>query len=38
MVELASYGYVAVAMQHTYGAIVTVFPDGQVAKQSGCPA
>jgi predicted dienelactone hydrolase len=31
MVELASHGYVVAAMQHTYGAIVTVFPDGQVA-------
>jgi predicted dienelactone hydrolase len=31
MVELASQGYVVVGMQHTYGAVVTVFPDGQVA-------
>jgi predicted dienelactone hydrolase len=31
MVELASHGYVAVGMQHTYGAIVTVFPDGEAA-------
>ena len=30
-VELASRGYVVIAMQHTYGAIVTVFPDGTVA-------
>lgn len=29
MVELASRGYVAVAIDHTYGNIVTVFPDGQ---------
>ncbi|MEW5940771.1 MAG: hypothetical protein AB1750_13965 [Chloroflexota bacterium] len=31
MAELASHGYVAVGMQHTYGAIVTVFPDGEAA-------
>jgi predicted dienelactone hydrolase len=30
-VELASRGYVVIGMQHTYGAIVTVFPDGTVA-------
>ena len=34
MVELASHGYVAVALQHTYGAMVTVFPDGQVARNN----
>jgi predicted dienelactone hydrolase len=28
--ELASNGYVVVALQHTYGAVVTVFPDGLV--------
>jgi predicted dienelactone hydrolase len=28
--ELASHGYVVVGMEHTYGAVVTVFPDGQV--------
>jgi dienelactone hydrolase len=31
---LASRGYVVVAVQHTYGAIVTVFPDGGVAKNN----
>jgi predicted dienelactone hydrolase len=31
MIELASQGYVVIAMQHTYGARITVFPDGQVA-------
>ena len=31
MVELASHGYVVVGMQHTYGAVVTIFPDGTVA-------
>jgi predicted dienelactone hydrolase len=30
-VELASHGYVVVAIQHTYGAVVSVFPDGVVA-------
>ncbi|GAB4541197.1 MAG: carboxylic ester hydrolase [Anaerolineales bacterium] len=29
--ELASRGFVVVAVQHTYGAITTVFPDGSVA-------
>ena len=29
--ELASQGYVVIALQHTYGAITTVFPDGTVA-------
>jgi pimeloyl-ACP methyl ester carboxylesterase len=30
-IELASRGYVVVAIQHTYGAVVTVFPDGEIA-------
>ncbi len=30
-VELASHGYVVVGIQHTYGAVVTVFPDGTIA-------
>jgi len=29
--ELASRGYVVAALQHTYGAVVTVFPDGEIA-------
>jgi len=29
--ELASRGYVVAALQHTYGAVVTVFPDGKTA-------
>jgi predicted dienelactone hydrolase len=29
--ELASHGYVIIAIQHTYGAVTTVFPDGTVA-------
>ncbi|HEY3475338.1 MAG TPA: hypothetical protein VGK56_12055, partial [Anaerolineales bacterium] len=30
-IELASHGYVVVGVQHTYGAVVTVFDDGTVA-------
>ncbi len=29
--ELASHGYVVVGIQHTYGAVITVFPDGTIA-------
>ena len=29
--ELASHGYVVIGVQHTYGAIVTVFEDGTIA-------
>ncbi|NJN79498.1 MAG: hypothetical protein HC797_02985 [Anaerolineales bacterium] len=29
--ELASRGYVVIGIQHTYGAVVSVFPDGTVA-------
>jgi len=29
--ELASKGYVVIGIQHTYGAVVTVFPDGRIA-------
>ncbi|MBI5935915.1 MAG: hypothetical protein HY867_19590 [Chloroflexi bacterium] len=31
MVELASHGFFVISMQHTYGAMVTIFPDGEVA-------
>jgi len=31
-VQLASHGYAVVGMQHTYGALITVFDDGTVAK------
>lgn len=31
-VQLASHGYVVVGMQHTFGALITVFDDGTVAK------
>lgn len=30
-VELASHGFVVIATQHTYGAVITAFPDGTVA-------
>lgn len=29
--ELASHGYVVISIQYTYGAIMTVFPDGSIA-------
>lgn len=29
--ELASRGYIVVGLQHTYGAVITVFPDGTIA-------
>lgn len=29
--ELASHGYIVIAVQHTYGAVATIFPDGRVA-------
>jgi predicted dienelactone hydrolase len=32
--QLASHGYVIVGVQHTYGAVVTVFPDGTVAENN----
>ena len=31
MIQLASRGYVVVAINHTYGAVATVFPDGKIA-------
>ena len=33
-IQLASHGYVVVGIQHTYGALITVFPDGTVAKNN----
>jgi predicted dienelactone hydrolase len=30
--QLASHGYIVVGIQHTYGAVVTVFEDGTVAR------
>jgi len=29
--ELASHGFIVVGVQHTYGAVITVFPDGTIA-------
>jgi pimeloyl-ACP methyl ester carboxylesterase len=31
MEELASHGYVIAATDHTFGAVATIFPDGQIA-------
>jgi predicted dienelactone hydrolase len=31
MLNLASHGYVVIGMEHTYGAVTTVFPDGTIA-------
>ncbi len=33
-VELASRGFVVIATQHTYGAVITAFPDGTVASNN----
>jgi pimeloyl-ACP methyl ester carboxylesterase len=30
-IELASHGYVVISIQHTYGAVMTVFSDGTIA-------
>jgi len=30
--QLASHGYVVVGMQHTYGAVITIFEDGTIAR------
>jgi hypothetical protein len=32
--ELASHGYVVIGIQHTYGAVISVFPDGTIAKNN----
>jgi len=34
MQELASHGYVVAALEHPYGSVMTVFPDGQVARNN----
>jgi len=31
VLDLASHGFIVVGVQHTYGAVITVFPDGTVA-------
>ena len=33
-VQLASHGYIVIGIQHTYGSVITVFPDGTVAKNN----
>jgi len=33
-IQLASHGYVVVGVQHTYGAVITVFNDGTVARNN----
>jgi dienelactone hydrolase len=30
-IELASHGYIVIGVQHTYGAVITVFDDGTIA-------
>lgn len=32
--QLASHGFVVVGVQHTYGAVITVFPDGTIAENN----
>ena len=32
--QLASHGYIVIGVQHTYGAVITVFPDGTVANNN----
>jgi pimeloyl-ACP methyl ester carboxylesterase len=32
--QLASHGYVVIGVQHTYGAVITVFPDGTIARNN----
>jgi predicted dienelactone hydrolase len=34
MIELASRGYVVISVNHTYGALVTIFPDGEIIKNN----
>jgi len=33
-IQLASHGYVLVGVQHTYGAVITVFDDGTIARNN----
>jgi hypothetical protein len=33
-IELASRGYIVAAVEHTYGSVVTVFPDGRIARHN----
>jgi hypothetical protein len=32
--QLASHGYIVIGIQHTYGALITVFPDGAIARNN----
>ncbi len=32
--QLASHGYIVIGVQHTYGAVITVFPDGTIANNN----
>lgn len=32
--ELASHGYIVIGIQHTYGAVITVFPNGTIANNN----
>jgi hypothetical protein len=34
MIQLASHGYIVIGIQHTYGAIITAFSDGTIAKNN----
>jgi len=34
VLQLASHGYIVVGIQHTYGAVVTVFDDGTIARNN----
>jgi hypothetical protein len=34
VIELASHGYVVVGVQHTYGALITAFDDGTIARNN----
>ena len=33
-IQLASHGYIVIGIQHTYGAVITVFPDGRIARNN----
>jgi predicted dienelactone hydrolase len=33
-IQLASHGYVVVGVQHTYGAVITIFEDGTIARNN----
>jgi pimeloyl-ACP methyl ester carboxylesterase len=33
-IQLASHGYVVIGVQHTYGAVITIFDDGTIARNN----